>query len=244
MVLLAVTIPAHGQTIVQGSGKSIPQAKTRQELDAFGLILDARSPAETIEATSSFRTGFPESEFIEYACTAEMQAAMDLTNYPLAERTAVSVLKLNPKNTEALLTLGEIALVHSAAGLEPEHMSRAEGYVRDALERLAALSAPAFSDPKTWLKTKRAMLARAHMVRGQVFACRKQFQDSENELRQAAQLSPCRKVYVLLAKLYIETNQPERAAAAEKSAKEFGPATAFATAQTAESNSQELARTK
>jgi len=243
LVLLAVTMPACAQTIVQGSGKSIPQAKTHEELDAFGLILDAQSAPETIETTASFRTRFPGSDFIEYACTAAMQAAMELTNFRLAEQSAAYVLKLNAKNPEALLTLGEIAAAHSATPLNAEQMNRAETYVRDALEQLATLSEPAFSDPKTWARTKRAMLARAHMVRGQVFARRKQFQESENELRQAAQLSPCRQVYVLLSKLYNEYNEPERAAAAEKSAKEFGLTSSFATAPPAQSNSQEQTRT-
>lgn len=151
--------PLTAQTIVQRSGKSVPQASTRGELNAFGLVLEAGSPESTLEAVSRYREQFPKSEFFEYACVAGMQAAMDLAKYSIAEEAANTVLKINSANPEALLTLAEVFVVG--------HPDRARQYAQSALNRLHALPVPAFSDPATWLNTKRSMEARARRVLAQ-----------------------------------------------------------------------------
>src|SRR5437868_8850345 len=89
-------LPLSAQTIVQRAGKSVPQAGTREELNAFGLVLEAGSPEATLAAATRYREQFPKSEFFEYACVAEMQAAMDLKKYPIAEEAVNTVLKINP----------------------------------------------------------------------------------------------------------------------------------------------------
>jgi hypothetical protein len=86
-------LPLAAQTIVQRSGKSVPQASTREELDAFGLVLEAGSPVSMLAAASRYRERFPKSEFFEYACVAQMQAAMDLAKHSIAEEAANTVLK-------------------------------------------------------------------------------------------------------------------------------------------------------
>jgi hypothetical protein len=149
-------LPLDAQTIVQHSGKSVPQANTREELNSFGLVLEAGSPEATLVAASRYREQFPKSEFYEYACVAEMQAAMDLAKYSIAEEAANTVLKINSTNPEALLTLAEVFVVG--------HPDSARQYAQSALDRLRALPAPAFSDPATWLNTKRSMEARARRI--------------------------------------------------------------------------------
>lgn len=152
------------QTIVQRSGKSVPQANTREELNAFGLVLEAGSPGATLEAASRYRKRFPKSEFFEYACVAEMQAAMDLAKYSIAEDAADTVLKINSANPEALLTLAEVILATHPEKAPPE---RAGQYAQSALDKLRVWPAPAFSDTATWLNTKRSMEARARRVLAQ-----------------------------------------------------------------------------
>jgi len=156
LVIAIGLLPLSAQTIVQRSGKSVPQASTREELNAFGLVLEAGSPEATLAAASRYREQFPKSEFFEYACVAEMQAAMDLKKYAIAEEAANTVLKINSTNPEALLTLAEIFVAN-----RPDS---ARQYAQSALDRLHALPAPAFSDPATWLNTKRSMEARARRV--------------------------------------------------------------------------------
>ena len=151
-------LPLAAQTIVQRSGKSVPQASTREELDAFGLVLEAGSPVSMLAAASRYRERFPKSEFFEYACVAQMQAAMDLAKHSIAEEAANTVLKINANNPEALLTLGEITVT------DPARADSARQYAQNALDRLRALPVPAFSDPATWLTTKRSMEARARRV--------------------------------------------------------------------------------
>lgn len=149
-------LPIAAQTIVQRSGKSVPQASTREELNAFGLVLEAGSPEATLKAASNYREQFPKSEFFEYACVAEMLAAMELKKYSIAEEAANTVLKINSANPEALLTLAEVLMT--------SHPDSARQYAQSAHDRLRALPAPAFSDPAAWLNTKRSMEARARRV--------------------------------------------------------------------------------
>jgi outer membrane protein assembly factor BamD (BamD/ComL family) len=160
LVLAIGLLPIAAQTIVQRSGKSVPQASTREELNAFGLVLEAGSPEAMLEAASRYREQFPKSEFFEYACVAEMQAAMDLKKYSIAEQAANTVLKINPANPEALVTFAEVLVARNP--------DSARQYAQSALDRLKALPAPAFSDPATWLNTKRAMEVRARRVLAQV----------------------------------------------------------------------------
>jgi hypothetical protein len=167
IVIALGLLPGTAQTIVQRSGKSVPQASTREELNAFGLVLEAGSPDATLAAALRYREQFPKSEFFEYACVAEMQAAMDLKKYSIAEEAANTVLKINPANPEALLTLAEVGLAGHPDDMRAESVRQ---YAQSALDRLRALPAPAFSDPATWLNTKRSMEARARRVLAQVTA--------------------------------------------------------------------------
>jgi tetratricopeptide (TPR) repeat protein len=221
LALLAMS-PLAAQIIVQPAGKSVPQAKTREELDAFGMVLDADSPQSTLVAAARFRELFAKSEFYEYACVAQMQAAMQLSKVKLAEETASAVLALNPNNPEALLTLAETSLPGLAAG-EAE-TTAASQYAHRALDRIHVLSLPPFSDSVTWLRTKRSMLARAHLVLGQVSAEQGQLKNAESELQTAVDLAPSGKAYLLLSKIYAETNQTGRALTAARKALSLGPA--------------------
>jgi tetratricopeptide (TPR) repeat protein len=219
LVALAVA-PLSAQMIVQPAGKSVPQAKTREELDTFGMVLDSGSPQAILAAAKRFRVSFPNSEFYEYACVAEMQAAMDLLDTRLAEQTASVILKLNPNNPEALLTMGEVNVAGFATStrVDPALAEHAVEYARASLDRLRALSLPPLGDSHTWLRTKRAMLARAHLVLAQVAIRQGQWETAENESATAIDLAPSSKAYLLLSQVYVQTNRQEQALAATKKA--------------------------
>jgi len=227
LLLVVLTIaPLSAQMIVQPAGKSVPQAKTREELDTFGMILDSGSPQAILAAAERFRNLFPKSEFYEYACVAQMQAAMDLLDTQMAEQTASVILKLNPNNPEALLTLGEVNVTGFAtsAGVDAALLEHAVEYARASLDRLRALSLPPLSDSHTWLRTKRAMLARAHLVLAQVAIRQGQWESAEYELQTAIDLVPSSKAYRLLSQVYGQTNRQEQALAANKKADSLAPA--------------------
>jgi tetratricopeptide (TPR) repeat protein len=227
LLLVVLTIaPLFAQMIVQPAGKSVPQAKTRDELDTFGMILDSGSAQATLAAAKRFRSLFPESEFYEYACVAQMQAAMDLLDMQSAGETASVILKLNPNNPEALLTLGEVnvAGLVTRAGVDAALADHAVQYARASLDRLRALSLPPLGDSHTWLRTKRAMLARAHLVLAQVAIRQGQWETAENELQTAIDLVPSSKAYLLLSRVYGQTNRQEQALTATEKADSLAPA--------------------
>ena len=218
-VLLVIT-PLSAQMIVQPAGKSVPQAKTREELDAFGMVMDSGSPEAILTAAKRFRNLFPKSEFYEYACVAQMQAATDLSDMRLAEEIASAVLSLNPNNPEALLTLAEVHLAGliTSGGTDAVQAERAGENARMALDRLRALSLPALSDSHTWLRTKRSMLVRAHLVLAQVSMQQRQWETAEHELQTVIELAPSNKAYLFLSQVYRLTNREDLALAAAKSA--------------------------
>jgi tetratricopeptide (TPR) repeat protein len=223
---LLTIIPMSAQMILQPAGKSVPQAKTREELDAFGMILDAGSPQSVLAMAARFRRLFAKSEFYEYACVAEMQAAMDVSDMRLTQETASVVLSINPNNPEALLTLAEVNLPGLAGdvGADAARQERAVNYARAALDRLHALSLPPLSDSHTWLKTKRSMLARAHLVLAEVAIRRGQLETAKNELQTAVDLSPSSKAYLLLSRIYRQTGREDQALTAAKKAQSLAPA--------------------
>jgi tetratricopeptide (TPR) repeat protein len=225
LLVLLTFAPLSSQMIVQPAGKSVPQAKTREELDTFGMVLDSGSPQTILTTAKRFRSLFPKSEFYEYACVAQMQAAMDLADMRSAEETASVVLSLNPSNPEALLTLGEVnvAGLASGAGVDAVLAQRAVEHAKAALDRVRALSLPPFSDSHTWLRTKRAMLARAHLVLVQVAIRQGQWQTAENEIQTAIDLVPSSKAYLLLSQVYGRTNRQEQALAATRKAESLAP---------------------
>jgi len=224
--LLLVVAPLSAQMIVQPAGKSVPQAKTREELDAFGMVMDSGSPQAIETAAKRFRDLFPKSEFYEYACVAQMQAAMELSDTRLAEETAAAVLSLNPNNPEALLALAEMGLtgLASETAVDAAQVERASEHARAALDRLRALSLPPLSEPHTWLRTKRSMLARGHLALAQVSILQGQWGTAEHELQSAIDLTPSSKAYLLLAQVYKQTNREEQAQAAAKEARLFASA--------------------
>jgi len=211
------------QTIVQPAGKRVPQAKTREELDAFGMILDAVSPQSTLEAAEQYRARFPNSEFLEYACVAEMQAAMDLSRVQLADELASIVLKRNPNNPEALITRAEILIVRPPDSLGTAWASAVEDNARTALDRLRVLSAPPFTSPDTWVETKQSMLSRAHLVLGQLFMNKGQHEEAVSELKTAVALVPSGNAFLLLSRAYGKTNQINDALTAATMALSLGP---------------------
>ncbi len=226
-LLVVLTIaPLSAQMIVQPAGKSVPQAETREELDTFGMVLDSGSPQAILAAAKRFRSLFPKSQFYEYACVAQMQAAMDLLDTRLAEQTASVILNLNPNNPEALLTLAEVNAAGFAtnAGVNAALVEHAIEYARASLDRLRALSLPPLSDSHTWLRTKRGMLARAHLALAQVAIRQGQWETAENELQTAIDLAPSSKAYLLLSRIYGQTNRQEQALAATKKADSLAPA--------------------
>lgn len=211
------------QTIVQPSGKTVPQARTREELDAFGMVLDAASPQSTLKAAEQYRARFPNSEFLEYGCVAEMQAAMDLSKVELADELASIILKLNPNNPEALITRAEILIARPPGSGRTTWMNVAADNARTALDRLHILSVPPFTNSDVWVETKRSMLARAHRVLGQLFMTKRQYGDAVSEFEAAVTLAPSGKAFLLLSQAYGKTNQTNDALTAATKALSLGP---------------------
>jgi uncharacterized protein HemY len=102
-------------------------------------------------------------------------------------------------------------------------MNVAADNARTALDRLHILSVPPFTNSDVWVETKRSMLARAHLVLGQLFMTKGQYGDAVNEFEAAVTLAPSGKAFLLLSQAYAKTNQTNDALTAATKALSLGP---------------------
>lgn len=82
-----------------------PQAATAEELDAFGLILEASRPSEIIAKSEAFTQKFPDSQLLSLVQLREMKAEMDVNSYQGAVAVGHALLRRNANNLEALILL-------------------------------------------------------------------------------------------------------------------------------------------
>jgi tetratricopeptide (TPR) repeat protein len=155
---------AMAQPISIPSGAQSPQAKTGDELDAFGLVYEARDSRVRIAAAESFLRGYPKSEFVEYACMAAMHAYHDLGNWDRSDEMARMALKANPENVDALLHRARLLI---EAGHEtPLNLAEAKRLAELGLARVNGVKLPASARSREWLRTKTSFLALGVSVLG------------------------------------------------------------------------------
>src|ERR1039458_6429145 len=186
-------LPALGfsQVINIPLGGGIPQAKTRDELDAFGAIYDHAEPPLVIQSVSDFARSFPDSVFLEYADMAAMHAYGELGDRSGTRTMAQSVLKFNPKNVDALLTLAQLTLDDSR-GLPDKaaEWNMAGNYVRRGIAELDRYTLPVLADRQRWLRTKRDFLGRGYCILGRLALHQGDLDGAVSTLQKAIDINP------------------------------------------------------
>lgn len=117
-VLAALLLLASGAASAQGSALGVPsnlpftlngpEAASPEELDAFGLVMEASSPASVISQTEAFVHEFPDSQLLSFIQLRELQAEIDVNSYEGAIGIGHEVLRKSPKNLEALILMAEV----------------------------------------------------------------------------------------------------------------------------------------
>ena len=107
-LMLTLYVDGSGQIVSIPSGSKGPQAQTRDELDAFGEIYGAADSSASIARARSFVRKYPQSNFAEYAYMAAMRSYDELGDWDGAHEMAQAILRLNPENIDALLTLARL----------------------------------------------------------------------------------------------------------------------------------------
>lgn len=223
---LSWILPATGlsQVLSIPSGGGIPQAMTRDELDAFGEIYDQADANSTILAASRFAQHFPKSEFLEYADMAAMHADDELGDRSGSRAMAQAVLKLNPKNVDALLTLARLTIEESIGSQDKAgQWSLARDYAQQGLAELGRYTLPTLADRKRWLRTKKEFLARGYSILGRVAFLQGDFDEALRNSARAIDLNPQGSYFYHQALAYEAKGQFEEARASLSHALNLGP---------------------
>ena len=224
--ILISMFPAKGlpQVLSIPSGGRVPQAMTRDELDAFGAIYDVGDANSTIQAVKRFAQDFPKSQFLEYADMAAMHAYDELGDRRGSHAMAEAILKLNPKNVDALLTLAEL-IVKEPLGSQDgaAQWNRARDYARQGLAELDRYTLPPLAERKRWLKTKRDFLARGYGILGTVAYAQGHLDEAIGSYAKAADFNPLGEYFYQEGLAFEAQGQFERARMSLSRARDLGP---------------------
>jgi tetratricopeptide (TPR) repeat protein len=219
-------LPAVGLSQVLNTplGASIPQAKTRDELDAFGAIYDHTDASSVIQAVRDFALRFPDSVFLEYADMAAMHAYDEQQDRGQSRAMAQSVLKFNPKNVDALLMLAQLSLEDS---IDLPDTANSWGVTansaRQAIAELEQYSLPVLADRQNWLRTKKDFLGRGYSILGRAQFHQGDLDAAIGSLQKAIDLSPQGDYFYYQGLAFEGKGQPEQARASLTQAMNLGP---------------------
>lgn len=145
-----------------------PQARTRTELDAFGRVMEANTPASIIAAAESFALTYKYSQLMSLVKLRELRAELDADSYEGAISIGREMLSENPRNLEALLLMANIL-----PDFPPQYAGQRESLLREARKDIQAAEQllrtfhmPEGSSPKEFILSKRRMGASLTEAKG------------------------------------------------------------------------------
>jgi tetratricopeptide (TPR) repeat protein len=212
---------ALGQVSLLATSGAGPQAETRDELDEVGLIYEASDPRTTVDRAEKFAQMYPTSEFLEAIELTKMDAYRELGRTASAVSSAARVLRMNPENPLALVSLAE-TLLSGGASYE-QNRERAVQHARRAVSVLDSLAMPQGSRSREWLEAKKELLARAHGMLGYVHLKEEEFEEAAAELQIAAKLEPVGMYFYRTGLAFQFSGFARKASEAFERAIELGP---------------------
>lgn len=220
--LAALTCSSFGQMISVPSGLKGPQANTREELDAFGVIYEAKNSPAGIAAVETFLRAYPQSGFVEYACMAAMRSYEELGNSDGAQEMAKRTLRSNPENVDALLTMARLLIAPGQDSAQT--LKQAKSFAESGMAHLKTMSIPASANGKQWSQTKKSYLARGTFVLGLVAFREHDTSEAIRKLQAAIEMDPQGEYCYRLAIMTAETGDLQAAMNLAVKARDLGPA--------------------
>lgn len=172
-----------------------PVPKTQKELNAVKAMFEAAAtgPDQTIAAAEALITGFADTEFKEIALVFEARSYRQKGDMMKAQLYGERALEIHPKNVQATLLVGD-AIAQTTRENDPdkeEKLAKAEKYLKDTIENLAAAPNPDPHAPyKDWSDAKAQMTAEGHNGLGLCALTRKQYDLAVTEFKSASELHP------------------------------------------------------
>jgi len=230
---LLICVTAQAQLTFFPSDASIPQAGSKDELDAYGLIYESKDPKQTIALGERFLKAFPDSQFRPYVLVHEMYAYEAMDNYEALVATGRQAIVVYPRSHDVLLMLANSL----ASRLPPEGPERGRLLIeaenialrdREQLDRL--VRSPAVTRQDFHHYRQQAKGANAALF-GLISLQRGEIDKAIVEYEKATVLNPRGVDYYRLGVAYQMCGQNDKAIQRLKRAAELGPAMISSLAQ-------------
>lgn len=195
-----------------------PKVKSNAEAQAVNAMIQARSagPDAIIKAADDLLTKFADTEFKEMAYTFEAQAYQQKGDFAKAEIFDEDILKLDPKNSDATLQLGELIVNHTGENDldKEEKLAKAEKLLNQTIEtvKVAAKPNPQITDAQ-WESYKKGTISEAQSDLGRSAMLRKKYDDAIANYKAASETDPQAAYSAYLAQAYQKAGKNDEALA-------------------------------
>lgn len=223
--LLLLCGTARAQFTFFPSDSNIPEAQSKDELDAYGLVYESKDPNGTIALGEKFLKDFPNSGFRAYVLVHEMYAYESLDNPAALIETGKKALVLYPRCHDVLLMLANAM----ASRLPPEGPGRktmlteAKSYAAQDRGQLETLVRSAAVPPTQFREYRRQALAANAGVLGLIAMQEGDVDTAIAEYEKATAFSPRGVDYYRLGTAYQMRGQNEKAIRSLQQAVALGP---------------------
>jgi tetratricopeptide (TPR) repeat protein len=195
-----------------------PKVKSKAEADAVQALFASRSsgPDAMIKAAEDLLNKFADTDFKEVAYTFQAQAYQQKGDYAKAEFFDEEILKINPKNSDASLQLGELIINHTGENDldKEEKLTKSVNLLNQTIENVKAASKPnpQITDAQ-WEAYKKGTIGEAQADLGRAALLRKKYDDAIAAYKSASDTDPQPAYQAYLAQAYQKAGKNEEALA-------------------------------
>jgi len=195
-----------------------PKVKSKPEADAVQALFAARTsgPDAIIKAADDLLTKFADTEFKEVALTFQAQAYQQKGDYTKSEILDEDILKINPKNSDASLQLGELIATHTGENDldKEEKLTKAVNLLNQTIDTVKAAPKPnpQITDAQ-WEGYKKGTISQAQADLGRAAMLRKKYDDAIAAYKSANETEPQAAFQAYLAQAYQKAGKNDEALA-------------------------------
>ena len=190
--------------------------KSQKELQAITAVQVAATPDARIQAIENVLTNFADTEFKVPLLQMAVQAEEQKNDYAQVVFYADRLLKADPKNAFALVTLASETARHTRENDldKDEQLAKVDKWAKDAIEAAKVMpKVRADISDADWEGFKKDMEAQGYEAMGMADAVRKNYDGAANNYRQALATAstPNPATMVRLAQVYMNSGKLDNA---------------------------------
>ena len=195
---------------------SAQKPKSQKETQAIMAVQVAKTPDERIAAIENVLTNFADTEFKVALLQMAVQSEQQKNDYAQTVFYAERLLKADPKNAFALVTLASETARHTRENDldKDEQLSKVDKWAKDAVEAAKVMPKLRADLPDAdWDAFKKDMEAQAYEALGMADTVRKNYDGAAEQYKQALAVgsSPNPATMVRLAQVYMSTGKLDNA---------------------------------